>query len=191
MFCSGLRKSFFDLNAYLTATNQRIYDTYYSVLEKTQALQSAITTLSELRDLSHGVNESFDRDTAGIEQEVQQQLDALGSFEPQRLRIEALQMRVRNGRSRVLDLGERVDSMRQKVEGWERRDAEWQERTRRRLKTIWILTLVVVFFAVVVLMMGAQLYGDSGGDARSRATSGGGGGGDAAASDILRVLDEL
>jgi hypothetical protein len=199
---SGLRKSFFDLNAYLASTNQRIYDTYYSILEKTQALQAAVTTLGELRELSQGVNDAFSRDAAGIEQEVQQQLGALGTLEPQRRRIEALQARILSGRSRAAELGARVDAVRRRVEGWERKDADVQERSRRRAKMFWIAVLVVGLVGVV-LAFGAQLYGASAGEAHA----GQGGGHDnivsaissalahgtppAGEEDQLRVFDEL
>jgi len=168
--------------------NQNIYDTYYSVLEKAQALEGALTTLGELGELWRSANDSFDRDAANLDNEVRQQLDSLGNFDAQRRRIEALQSRIRNGRSRLMELGGRVQAVRQKVEGWERKDAEWRERTRRRLKAIWIL-LLVIGLAVVLLTIGAQYYGSGGSSMQTRA-------GlreqrEAAANRTLRMLDDL
>lgn len=45
--------------------------------------------------------------------------------------------------------------MRERIESWERADREWQEKTRKRLKAVWVATSVVIFL-VLLLFVGAQ-----------------------------------
>lgn len=128
---------------------------YYSILEKLGVLQSTITALWGLAAMSRETNESFKRDTQELVGELEGQLDAFGQFDEQQRRIQALQERIQNGRQRIGELSERVDAVRERIEGWERADREWQERTRRRLKAIWVVMSVIVTL-VVLLVVSAQ-----------------------------------
>ena len=152
---SGLEKSFTDLGAFSNSTAQRLDDVYYSVLEKTSNLQTAVVGLKELAEMSRGVQATFELDTKALVRDIGGQLDQFGRFEQQQNGIEILQARIRNGRSRITELSDRVEVVRSRIEGWERKDKEWQERTRRRLKAIWIFTLMIIF-AVLGLLLGAQ-----------------------------------
>ncbi len=118
-------------------------------------LQSTIIALRELAGLSHELNATFSHEGAELAGEVAGQLDAFGGFEDQQARVEMLQGRVRKGHVRVGALSERLDGVRRRIEGWERADREWQERTRRRLKAIWMATSVVILL-ILLLLAGAQ-----------------------------------
>ncbi|KLU84101.1 hypothetical protein MAPG_03146 [Magnaporthiopsis poae ATCC 64411] len=85
--------------------------------------------------------------------DVGAQIDGLGTFDSQRRRIESLQSRIHDGRERIQQLSGRVDAVHERIEGWERADREWQERTRRRLKTVWVVTLVLVLVVLVFLLV--------------------------------------
>ncbi|KAK3694833.1 hypothetical protein B0T22DRAFT_453550 [Podospora appendiculata] len=159
---SGLKQSLASLQDFSTATTRRLDDTYYSVLEKLGALQSTILGLKELAVLSQEMNRSFGSEAAGLAADVHAQLDAFGKFETQQRRIETLQDRVHVGRDKIRALSERVDVVRERIEGWERADREWQERTRKRLRVVWLLTVVVLVF-VVMLVVGAQWGAAEGG----------------------------
>lgn len=58
--------------------------------------------------------------------------------------MQELAQRVQAGRAKIQGLGERVDTVKRRVEGWERAEGEWQEKTRRRLRVLWILMSVMV-----------------------------------------------
>jgi hypothetical protein len=144
-----------DLSSFSLATTRRLDDTYYSVLEKLSMLQSTIISIKELAGMSQETRETFKTESRSLITEIESQLDALGQFDEQQQRIESLQSRIHIGRQKVQKLSERVDVVRQQVEGWERADREWQEKTRRRLKVLWIITSVVV---LVILLLFAGVH---------------------------------
>lgn len=111
--------------------------------------------IKELAGMSRETNETFQIDSRGLVTEIELQLDTLGQFDAQQNLIEGLQTRIHTGRQKVQKLSERVDLVRERVEGWERADREWQERTRKRLKVLWIITLVLAL-VVIVILIGAQ-----------------------------------
>jgi cell division protein FtsB len=92
--------------------------------------------------------------------DISAQLDAFGQFEDQQQRIESLQSRIQAGRALIKSLSERVDAVSARVEGWERADREWQEKTRKRLKAVWVVTLVI-FLLVLSLFVGSQYVPES------------------------------
>ncbi|KAI1382129.1 hypothetical protein F4677DRAFT_400974 [Hypoxylon crocopeplum] len=152
---AGLRKSLLELNTFSTTTTRRLDDTYYAVLEKLSMLQSTIVALRELAGMSQELDESIKAESQGLVAELEQQVDSFGQFDDQQQRIEELQGRIHTGRNKVEALSKRVDAVRHRIESWERADMDWQERTRRRLKIIWIITSVVVF-SLVLVFVGAQ-----------------------------------
>ncbi|KAI1459038.1 hypothetical protein F4805DRAFT_98981 [Annulohypoxylon moriforme] len=152
---SGLRKSLAELSTSSTATTRRLDDTYYAVLEKLGTLQGTIIALKELAGMAQELDENFKTESQGLVNELEQQTDSFGHFQDQQKRIEELQGRIHEGRGKVEALSKRVDVVRDRIESWERADMEWQERTRRRLTIIWIITSIVIF-SLILLFVGAQ-----------------------------------
>lgn len=151
----GLRRSLGELNSFSTATMGRLDDTYYAVLEKLSTLQSTIIGLKELAGMSLELNETFKKESQGLFSELEEQTNSFGQFDDQQKRIEELQGRIHTGRDKVEALSKRVDVVRERIEGWERADKEWQERTRKRLKIIWIIMSIMVF-SLILILVGAQ-----------------------------------
>ncbi|KAH8676292.1 hypothetical protein BX600DRAFT_198801 [Xylariales sp. PMI_506] len=152
----GLSKSLTDLGAFSISTTRRLDDAYYAVLEKLSALQNTMVGVRELASMSQETNELFRTDSQGLVTEIDSQLTALGQFDEQQQRIESLQSRIHAGRHKVQALSERVDVVRERVESWERADREWQERTRKRLRVIWIITVFLV--SILALLFIAVQY---------------------------------
>ncbi|XXG94598.1 rRNA-processing protein cgr1 [Hypoxylon texense] len=152
---AGLRKSLMELSTFSTETTRRLDDTYYAVLEKLNMLQGTITDLKELAGMSQELDESFKVESQELVTELEQQIDSFGQFDDQQKRILELRGRIHAGRDRVDTLSRRVDVVRERIEGWERADMEWQERTRKRLKIIWIIMSVLIF-SLVLLLIAAQ-----------------------------------
>jgi hypothetical protein len=161
-------KALADLGVFSTSTARRLDETYYSVLEKLGSLQSTIVALKELATSSRDMNEAFNRESRELRTEVTNQLDSFGTFDDQQKRIESLQVRIHQGREKVQALSERVDTVRERIEGWEKADREWQERTRRRLKVIWIVTSVIL--GLVLLLVVSAQYAPIGLDDAAEAT---------------------
>ncbi|TQN75284.1 hypothetical protein CSHISOI_00139 [Colletotrichum shisoi] len=154
----GLKNSLVELSGFSTATTRHLDETYYSVLEKKSMLQSTVTAMRELTVASRQLTGEFEEQAEEMSREVAAQLDQFGLFGEQESRIEALQSRVEAGRTRIQGLSERVDLVRRRIEGWESADREWQEKTRKRLRTVWIVMLVV-FAVLILLFVGAQYLG--------------------------------
>jgi hypothetical protein len=114
------------------------------VLEKLGMLQTTMVALKELARHSHEMNTIFVKESQEMTAEVTTQIDALGPFDDQQRLLESLQVRIHSGREKVKALSDRVDTVRERIEGWERADRAWQERTRRRLKAIWLVTSVLL-----------------------------------------------
>ncbi|KAJ3954143.1 hypothetical protein N0V92_009357 [Colletotrichum tropicale] len=159
---TGLKKSLVDLSSFSTTTTRRLDETYYSVLEKKSMLHNTISAIKELAVASRRLTGEFEREAEEMARDVDGQLATFGQFNEQEQRIEALQTRIEKGRTRIQGLGERVDLVRRRIEGWERADREWQEKTRKRLRTVWIV-MSVVFAILILLFIGAQYAQQVGG----------------------------
>ena len=89
--------------------------------------------------MTRQLNEEFQTEADKVAREVAGSLDAFQGFEAQKKHIAELTGRVEAGRERVKNLGSRVDQVRGRIEGWERAEGEWQDRTRKRLRLLWII----------------------------------------------------
>lgn len=154
----GLKKSLIELSGFSTTTTRRLDETYYSVLEKKSILQSTISAIKELAVASRQMTGEFKKEAEEMCMDVGSQLDSFGQFGEQESRIEVLQGRIEAGRTRIQGLSERVDVVRRRIEGWERADRDWQEKTRKRLRTVWIV-MSVIFAVLILLFVGAQYLG--------------------------------
>ena len=117
-------------------------------------LQSTILSMKELASMTRQLNEEFKRESKEVTRDVEIQLDGFSDFEEQEKRIRELQERVVAGREQIITLGARVDLARQRVDGWEKAEGEWQEKTRKRLRILWILMAVIMM--LLLGLMGSQ-----------------------------------
>lgn len=154
----GLKQSLVELHTFSTTATRRLDETYYAVLEKTSALQNTVTALKDLAEASKEIYQTFEKETGGLEKDINNQIDSLGTFKDQESKIGSLQDRIHSGRKRIQALSGRVDAVRNRVEAWERADHEWQERTRKRLKVIWTVMLTLIL--VIVLLFVGFNYSD-------------------------------
>lgn len=145
-----LRNELGDINTHSNTIIQRLDNTYYSVLEKLGSLRNTITSVKELSVMTRRLNEEFQTEGDAVAKEVGASLDAFQNFEFQQKRIEELAARVKTGRDKVKLLGGRVDKVRNRVNGWERADQEWQNLTRKRLRVLWIVMSVIAALMVVL-----------------------------------------
>jgi hypothetical protein len=81
-------------------------------------------------------------------------MNDLKGFEPQIQKADALDERMKKGRQRVEELGKRLAAVRQQIDSWEEREAEWQTRISRRLRIFW--GIVCSAFLVLVLALVVQ-----------------------------------
>ncbi|KJR84408.1 uncharacterized protein SPSK_08864 [Sporothrix schenckii 1099-18] len=163
-----------DLDGMSTTTSQRLDAAYGSVLSRLSELQDTVLALRSLAAAARATNHRFTVETESITHEIDQQVqqlegDRTGSVgkdgapvltpADQQHRLEQLSERVHRGRQAIQDLAERVETVRDRVQRWERADRAWQERTRSRLKALWVIVLSVMLVLVVLL---AIMLGHSG-----------------------------
>ncbi|EQK98387.1 hypothetical protein OCS_05900 [Ophiocordyceps sinensis CO18] len=128
-----LKQSLGHLATFSTDTSNQLDLTYYAVLEKMSTLQNTVTAMKGLAEGLRDLCDGFDNDSRALESDTVSQLAALGRFEEHESKISSLQDRVRQGRARMQSLTDRVDVVRERIEGWERADRDWQGKTRKRL----------------------------------------------------------
>jgi hypothetical protein len=90
------------------------------------------------------LNDDFITESTEVVRDIEIQLDNFEEFREQERRIGDLEHRVETGREKAHMLGDRVELVKQKIERWERVEGEWQERTRKRLKIIWVVMVVIL-----------------------------------------------
>src|SRR5208282_2689046 len=98
----------------------------------------------ELAALTRKLNEDFIKESTEVVRDIEIQLDSFEDFHGQERRIEDLEHRIETGREKAHMLGDRVELVKQKIERWEKVEGEWQQRTRKRLKIIWVVIAVTV-----------------------------------------------
>lgn len=148
-----LKKSLIELNTLSNDTTRRLDGTLYSILEKISSLQSTVLSLKELAMMARRLNNEFKLESQEVVSDIETQLDNFQEFDGPRKIIEDLQARVQTGRQKVQVLGDRVESVRQKVERWEKLEGEWQEKTRQRIKILW-----GIIAAVILAMVGLLIF---------------------------------
>jgi hypothetical protein len=152
---SELRNALHTLTTLSNDTTRRLDITYYSVLEKLSVLQGTITSMKELAGLARELNDEFEHESEEVVTEIETSLAGFEGFDGQQKRIEALAERVKKGREKIKVLGDRVEIVTEKVDGWKKAEEEWHERTRKRLKGLWIIIAVC---GVLVLGLVAFQY---------------------------------
>ncbi len=102
--------------------------------------------------MSHELNHSFERESGELVGDISSQLSAVGAFKDQEKRLQMLHGQVGRGRIRVGALSERLDSVNRRLSLWEHADKAWQERTRKRLKVVWIVTSILVLLVMLLFL---------------------------------------
>jgi hypothetical protein len=111
--------------------------------------------MRELARTTKDLNEEFKHESEEVVTEIETSLNNLADFEAQQKRIEGLEAQVRTGREKIQTFAHRVEIVKDKVDAWERAELEWQERTRKRLKVLWIIMAVcgIIFMGFMAFQM--------------------------------------
>ncbi|RJE26534.1 hypothetical protein PHISCL_01147 [Aspergillus sclerotialis] len=144
-----LRSALSSIGTLATDITRRLDYTYYNLLEKLTALTSTITSFRELSTSTSAVFSDFEREATGLDKEIRKQIGELKGFQPQIQKVESLEERMRAGKQKAEELGDRLQRMRSEIEGWEKREAEWQARVGRRLRIFW----AVIACSILVLLI--------------------------------------
>ncbi|ESZ95046.1 hypothetical protein SBOR_4579 [Sclerotinia borealis F-4128] len=153
MMATELRNTLADVNIVADNTTRQLDTTYYSVLEKLGDLHKTIDSLKELAAMTRQLNEEFNTEGEELVQESRAQLEGFEGFEAQERIIKALEKRVKEGRDTINTLSGRVNVVKKRVKGWEQAEQEWQDKTRKRLKMLWILMSIcaTILLSIVIL----------------------------------------
>ena len=157
---TSLSQTLGQLSNLSTATTRRLDYTYYGLLT---ALSNLSRSVGELHALATGVKQ-MQVSWLGAMEEVESEIDVSVLATAERLdqqaeRVGALQGRMRRGKGRVEELGRRLEVVRGRVEGAERRDGEGRRRVGRRMRWLW--SLGGCWVGVLVLGLGMRYWGVS------------------------------
>ncbi|KAH7035337.1 uncharacterized protein B0I36DRAFT_360723 [Microdochium trichocladiopsis] len=153
---NALRTSLAELSAFSNDATKTLDDSYYSVLERLGTLQQTIVALRELASLSSDLAQSFKHDSSELTEEIEAQIQPFGELDEHQDRIKSLQQRITVGRDKTKGLTERVDRVRERVEGWEAADQDWRVRTRKRLRVIWVVVVTTAIIMLLLVLLGAH-----------------------------------
>ncbi|KAK2796070.1 hypothetical protein FQN52_000043 [Onygenales sp. PD_12] len=137
------------LSALSTSITRRLDTTYYNLLEKITSLHSAIYSLHSLLTTTSTLHTSLTTSLSSLAHTTTRQLADVHAFAPQLHQIEALEARMRGSAEKAMELNRRLEVVRGKIEAWDRREGEWQDRVSRRLRIFWAGMVGVVLVLVV------------------------------------------
>jgi hypothetical protein len=149
---SELRNALLSLNTLANNTTQRLDNTYYSVLEKLSTLQNTMASLKELANMTRKLNADFKTESEEVVNDINTQLSTFKVFDDQQKRIEGLAERVQAGRERIKTLASRVDIVKERVNCWDKAEAECKDNTRKRLRIMWTFVFIFAFIITGMVM---------------------------------------
>lgn len=177
-----LRAATTELDQLSSSTSQRLDAVYGSILTRLSVLQDTVLALRSLATAARATNRRFTSEAEAVVHEIDQQVMQLEAPDnaasdaatresigvvltpaDQQYRLELLSSRVHRGRQTIQQLAERVAMTHNKVQRWERADGVWQERTRARLKTLWVV-ITSALLALVLMVLLAVMLRSSGGN---------------------------
>ncbi|KAL1899633.1 hypothetical protein Cpir12675_001309 [Ceratocystis pirilliformis] len=157
---STLEEMVSDLKDFSTYSIQYTEETYRSIVDLYLSLRQAVENMRALVGKSSEVTKTFVSEAESLDSDVRSQLEAFRNLDQQTKRIKEMHSRIRSGRHKMEALSMRVDTVKNAVERWETADAEWQERTRKRLRSVWIVLLILLAVGLVVVVVQGVGVGD-------------------------------
>jgi hypothetical protein len=148
-----LRSTLSSIGALATDLTRRLDYVYYNLLEKASALHATIDRFQELADSTSYLYKEFQRESTSRNHETRKQLEDLKGLGSQVQKINMLEKRMKVGRERVEELGKRLDTVKAEIDGWERREMEWQARVSRRLRILWTVMGTVILIVVIAAVV--------------------------------------
>ncbi|WEW58557.1 hypothetical protein PRK78_004025 [Emydomyces testavorans] len=135
------------------AFSQRLDTTYYNLLDRLSSIRSTIHSFHNLRTLTTNLNTDFNREATNLVQDTRRQITDFQAFAPQIRKIEALERRMNSCRETALQLDKRLETVREQIEAWDRKEVEWQRSVSRRLRILWaVMGTVLLLVAAVGLV---------------------------------------
>ncbi|MCJ1474338.1 hypothetical protein MMC13_002996 [Lambiella insularis] len=155
-----LRKQLDLLSAQATSYTRQLDYTYYSLLSTLPAIAETLSLLRDLAVASQALLHDFTTSTvpaltADMSSQIGNLQETFGKLQSER--IAGLESRMRVAREKVDGLGERVESVRTRVQEWEARERDGKRRGRRRVGILWgVLGTLVGLFVVMVVVKDGQ-----------------------------------
>lgn len=125
-------------------------DIYYSLLEKVGNLRSTLEALQELCVSARSAREDFEKDSADLVKELDENIRGFGDFEQQEKSVEELVSRLKSGEEKSESLQDRLETCRARVEQWERQEMHEKKKSSQRL---WIIWSSFAAFLILVLIV--------------------------------------
>jgi hypothetical protein len=130
---------------------RRLDYTYYNLLEKVGNLVAIVQSFRSLSSQTKDMVDTFARDASRLERDVKIKVERLKtSFDEKKSDVKRLEERGARASAKAQELGSRLESARQRVEAWEKKEGA----ERRRRSWFWKGTWTVLTVVVVVVFFG-------------------------------------
>ncbi|TKA77169.1 hypothetical protein B0A55_04465 [Friedmanniomyces simplex] len=147
-----LRRSLKHVEELGMSNTRQLDDTYYAILEKAAILRSTVASLQALAEESRKMRGHFDEDAKKLEEDTLRTLDGFGGFDEQERTIDELVEKLKRSKSDTAKLNERLESARERVAAFERREKEKRSKRRKQWHATWgtLVGVLVLIIAVLV-----------------------------------------
>lgn len=135
------------------SSTRQLDDTYYTILEKASILRSMVVALQHLAEESRRMHSHFDEDTSALQRETERTIAGFGQLQEQEKNINELISKLQNSKTETQKLNERLESARNRIEVYERREHAQQSKRRKQWHATWgtLVGLVVLIVVAIVL----------------------------------------
>lgn len=135
------------------SSTRQLDDTYYAILEKASILRSTVMALQNLAEESRRLHCQFEDDTKTLQRETKSTIDGFGQLSEQEKTINEFISKLQSSKIETQKLNERLETARNRIEVYERRECARQSKRRKQWHATWgTLVGVVVLILVVILL---------------------------------------
>lgn len=146
-----LRESLKGVEEVAMSSTRQLDDTYYSILEKASMLRSTVAGLQQLAEECSKMHSTFQDDTSKLSEDTQKNVDAFNNFDGQEKQINQLVTQLKDSKTRTGKLNDRLETCRNRVEAFERRENARQKSRRKQWSVAWAIVVGFIIFVFAVI----------------------------------------
>ncbi|KAK0870833.1 hypothetical protein LTR87_013148 [Friedmanniomyces endolithicus] len=147
-----LRRSLKQVEELGMSSTRQLDDTYYAILEKAAILRSTVASLQQLAEESRRMRAQFDGDAKKVEEDTTGTLAGFKKFDEQERAINELVEKLQQSKRDTAELNARLESARERVAAFERRQKEKWSKRRKQWQASWGVLVGVLVLVIAVLV---------------------------------------
>ncbi|KAK0255687.1 hypothetical protein LTS09_009357 [Friedmanniomyces endolithicus] len=147
-----LRRSLKQVEELGMSSTRQLDDTHYAILEKAAILRSTVASLQQLAEESKRMRAQFEGDATKVEEDTAGTLAGLKNFDEQERTINELVEKLQKSKRDTAELNARLESARERVAAFERRQKEKWSKRRKQWQASWGALVGVLVLVIAVLV---------------------------------------